>query len=111
MRTANEKVVTNQSGDIARERAIAQLFPTHVHKPPNFERKRDPLCHCTEGWQWQIVPTGGRDTLKMMNAIDELHQQSLARLTWSIASDEFAINSILRWLCVARDFKRDRVLR
>ena len=53
--------------------------------------------------QWQIVPTGSRDALKMVNAINQLHQQSFARLTRPIPGDELSIYGILRWLCVARD--------
>jgi hypothetical protein len=55
------------------------------------------------------VPTGGRDALKMVNAINQLHQQSFARLAGPISSDEFPINGILRWLCISRDLEGNGV--
>src|SRR5438094_10600200 len=111
MRSANEQVVTNQPGDIRRERAISQLFPTHVHKPPNFEGECDALGDGAQWRQWQIVSTGSRDALKTVNAINQLHQQSFARLARPISSDEFPINGILCRLCVARDLERDGMFR
>src|SRR6188472_1161378 len=111
MRSANEQVVTNQPGDIRRERAIAQLFPTLVHKPPNFEGECDALRHGAQWRQWQIVPTGSRDALKTVNAINQLHQQSFTRLARPISSDEFPIDGILRRLRIARDLEGDRVFR
>jgi hypothetical protein len=46
-----------------------------------------------------------------VNAIDQLHQQSFARLARPISSDEFPINGILRRLRVARDLERNGVFR
>jgi hypothetical protein len=57
------------------------------------------------------VPTGSRNVLKTVNAIDQLHQQSFTRLAGPISSDEFPINGILRRLCVARDLEGDGVFR
>ena len=111
MRSAYKQVVTNQPGDIRRERAIAQLFPTHVHKPPNFEGECDALGHGAQCRQRQIVPTGRRDALKTVNAINQLHQQPLAWLAGSIARDEFPINSIMCRLCVARNLEGDEMFR
>ncbi len=111
MRSANEQVVTNQPGDIRRERAITQLFPTHVRKPPNFERECDALGHGAQWRQRQIVPTSSRDALKTVNAINQLHQQSFARLARPIPSDELPIYGILRRLCVARDLEGNGVFR
>jgi hypothetical protein len=57
------------------------------------------------------VPTGGRDALKTVNAIDQMHQEPFSRLARSIPSDELPINGILRRLCVARDLEGDGVFR
>jgi hypothetical protein len=56
------------------------------------------------------MPTGGRDALKMVNAINQLHQQSFTRLAGPIPSDEFSINGILRRLCISRDRESNGVL-
>ena len=42
------------------------------------------------------MPTGSRNVLKTVNAIDQLHQQSFTRLAGPISSDEFPINGILQ---------------
>jgi hypothetical protein len=57
------------------------------------------------------VPTGGRDVLKMVNAINQLHQQSFARLARPVPSDELSINGILCRLRIARDLEGNGVFR
>jgi len=57
------------------------------------------------------VPTGSREALKAVNAINQLHQQSFARLAGTIPSNEFPINGILRLLRIALDLEGDRVFR
>src|SRR2546423_617286 len=111
MRSADKQVITNQPGDVGRQRPITEFPPTHIDKSPDFERKGDTLSNGAERRKWKFVSALGRNALEPVNAIHELHQQSLAWLAWPIASDEFAINSILRRLCVARDLERDRVFR
>jgi hypothetical protein len=69
------------------------------------------LRHGAQWRQWQIVPTGGRDGLKTVNAINHLHQQPFARLARPIPSDEFPINGILCWLCVACNLEGDGMFR
>ena len=111
MRSADKQIVSNQPGDVRGQGSITEVLPPGICEPPNINWKGDAFRNRAQRCGFYIVSATRSDALKMADSFHELDEQTSARLTRSIVGNEFPVHRILCGLRVARDPKRDGVIR
>src|ERR1700730_3357611 len=56
MWSAYEQIVSNQPGDVRRQRSIPELLPARICQPPNINGKGDAFRNCAERCEYQAMP-------------------------------------------------------
>ena len=108
MRSADQEIVSNQTGDVGGQTRVAEFLPAEVREGPDGGRKCDSCRFGTEGYRRDGVPRNTPDACKMF---DDFHKEAVARLAWPVPGNEFRIYGILGSLGIPADGECDGVWR
>ncbi len=107
MRPANEQIVAHQSCQVGRQRSVAQFLPPRIYELPNARWEGNPFRFRIDRRRLRVP----RHRTEFHEALDDLHEQPLARLAGPVTGHDLGINCVLRGQRIARDGQRDRAPR